>query len=95
MTILCVKLFLEKHRIVEFESVWSFAESMRNGDSNTTQVSAHDFLGGPLRYLFFESSEVGILSLHHASDLCEMVLQIVNIDIDGEEGVRRDDCFNF
>ena len=95
MTILSVKLFLKEAWIVEFEGMWPLTKCLGNGHRNSFKVHAQALLTCPLFNFDIKIFDVNFLALDVAFQISEMILQIINVHIDREESVGRDDCFNF
>ena len=95
MTILSVKFFLKETWIVEFECVWPLAERLGDGHGDSFEVHAQALLTCPLLDLNLEVPDVGVLALDVVIHVPKMVLEVVNVHIYREEGVGRNDCFNF
>ena len=95
MTIFSVELFFKEARIVEFECVWPLAERLGDGYGDSFEVHAQALLSCPLLDFNLQIPDVSILVLDVVVHVAKVVLEIVNIHVNGEEGVGRNDCFNF
>ena len=95
MTILSIKLFLKETRIVEFKCMGPLTERLWDGHGDSFEVHAQALLTCPLLDLNLEVPDVGVLALDVVIHVTEMVLEVVNVHIYREEGVGRNDCFNF
>ena len=94
-TVLCIKLFFKEARVVEFESMRSFAECLRDSQCDSAQIHAHHFLTCSLFDILLELKDATFLAMYYKFELPKVVLQVVNINIDREESIWRYDCFNF
>ena len=95
MTILSVKLFLKEARIVEFECVWPLTKRLRDGHGDSFEVHSQALLTCPLLDLNLEVPDQGVLALDIVIHAPKIVFEIVNVYIYREEGIGRNDCFNF
>ena len=95
MTILSVELFLKEARIIQFEGVRSLTESVWNCDGDPAKVRTDDLLTGALTNFQIQVAQALLLALNNILDVAEVLLQVVDVHVDGKKGVRWNDCFNF
>ena len=92
---LCIELFFKEARIIELECVRSLTHCLWNGHGNALKIHSKALLSRPLLHLSLNCSNEAILVLHVSTKVAQVILQIVNIHIDGKQGTRWHDSFNF
>ena len=93
LAILRFKLFVEKGLIVELEGLRPLTECLWKAPCNHGEVLAEEAIGGSQGHLLLDQADLSALTSHNAPHLSEMVLEVVEVDVELEKGVRWYDCF--